>query len=79
LESQSWAPVAALDITVRDGVVEHWGVITDERARQALIVAAENMPGVKAVQDRLAWIDTTTGMLFESPAQEQIPNAKSSA
>jgi hypothetical protein len=30
----------------------------DERERQAIIVAAENAPGVKAVDDHLAWIDT---------------------
>lgn len=34
------------------------GSITDERERQAIIVAAENAPGVKAVDDHLAWIDT---------------------
>jgi CBS domain-containing protein len=79
LKSQPWAPVAMLDITVRDGVVELWGAITDERERQALIVAAENFPGVKTVQDHLAWIDTTTGMLFEAPAQEQAPSTKASA
>lgn len=77
LEKQPWAPVGALDITVRDGMVELWGAITDERERQALIVAAENIPGVKGVKDHLAWIDTTTGMLFEAPA-EQASNAKSS-
>jgi hypothetical protein len=59
-------------------VVELWGTITDERERQALIVAAENVPGVKAVRDHLAWIDTTTGMLFEAPAEE-TQKARSSA
>jgi osmotically-inducible protein OsmY len=54
---------------VRDGVVELWGAITDERERQALIVAAENVPGVKAVRDHLAWIDMMTGMLVEAPAE----------
>jgi CBS domain-containing protein len=66
LDKQPWAPVGALDIIVRDGVVELWGAITDERERQALIVAAENVPGVKGVRDHLAWIDTTTGMLLEA-------------
>jgi CBS domain-containing protein len=78
LSGRQWAPVGALDITVHDGVVELWGTITDERERQALIVAAENVPGVKTVRDHLAWIDTTTGMLFEAPTQEHAPNAKAS-
>jgi CBS domain-containing protein len=73
LAQQSWAPVGALDIIVRDGVVELWGAITEERERQALIVAAENVPGVKAVRDHLAWIDTTTGMLFEPPGDAGAP------
>jgi CBS domain-containing protein len=78
LNSQLWAPVGTLDITVRDGVVDLWGAITDERERQALIVAAENVPGVKMVRDHLAWIDTTTGMMFEAPA-EQTTTTKSSS
>jgi CBS-domain-containing membrane protein len=65
LEQQSWAPNGTLEVVVRDGVVDLWGTITDERTRQALIVAAENVPGVKRVKDHVAWIDPTTGMLFQ--------------
>jgi hypothetical protein len=42
---------------VRDGVVELWGVITHERARQALIVAAEipaGLPCLDRYDDRNA-------------------------
>ena len=49
---------------VKDGIVELWGTITDERERQAMMVAAENMPGVKAVRDRLVWIEPTTVWSF---------------
>ena len=75
LSHEKWAPVGALDITVRNGVVDLWGSITDERERQALIVAAENVPGVKAVKDHLAWIDTTTGMSFLFPEEQPEPAA----
>jgi CBS domain-containing protein len=61
---QRWAP--HVNVVVRDGVVGLWGVITDERERQAFIVAAENVPGVKAVHDHLAWVDPTSGMIFLS-------------
>src|SRR5499433_4036020 len=61
---QSWAP--HVNVVVRDGVVGLWGVITDERERQAFIVAAENVPGVKAVHDHLAWIEPTSGMVVLS-------------
>jgi CBS domain-containing protein len=64
LGKEKWAPVAAIDIIVRNGVVELWGTITDERERRALIVAAENVPGVKAVRDHLAWVDPMSGMVF---------------
>jgi osmotically-inducible protein OsmY len=50
---------------VHDGVVELWGVIVDERQREALKVAAENVPGVKAVKDHLVWIEPTTGLTIE--------------
>jgi CBS domain-containing protein len=52
-----WAPRALLNVVVNDGIVELWGSILDERQRQALIIVAENAPGVKAVHDRLAWLD----------------------
>jgi predicted transcriptional regulator len=67
LQKQKWAPMGSVDIIVRDGVVDLWGTITDERERQALIVAAENIPGVKAVKDHLTWLDTISGMTFLAP------------
>ena len=76
LASQSWAPVALVDVLVRDGVVELWGMITDERERKAIVVAAENAPGVKAVNDHLAWVDAISGMVLypssEEPAQMKV-------
>ena len=53
-----------LGITVRDGIVHLSGMITDERFRQAAIVAAENVSGVKLVHDRLFLFDTTSGLSF---------------
>jgi hypothetical protein len=37
----------------------------DERQRQALKVAAENIPGVKSVKDHLVWIEPTSGVIIE--------------
>ena len=70
LGREKWAPIALINPIVRDGVVELWGTITDERERQALIVAAENVPGVKGVRDHLAWVEPTTGMVYQ-PEQDQ--------
>jgi hypothetical protein len=51
LATQPWTPVTPIDVTVRDGVVHLAGVVTDERQREALRVAAENIPGVRKVED----------------------------
>lgn len=57
LQKQSWAPFALVDVTVKNGVLTCSGCITDERQRQAVIVAAENIPGVQAVEDHLVFAD----------------------
>jgi CBS domain-containing protein len=77
LAKQSWAPVALINPIVRNGVVELWGTITDERERRALIVAAQNVPGVKDVRDHLAWVDATSGMVVY-PAEEASRGATAS-
>lgn len=69
LKAQPWAPLSAAHITVRNGVVQLSGVITDERQRQALRVAAENIPGVKNVEDNLVWVEPVSGIYVEAPAQ----------
>ncbi len=65
IKNEQWAPSSMVNVVVRDGEVELWGVIIDERQRQALKVAAENIPGVKAVHDHLAWVEPTSGMTIE--------------
>jgi len=65
LQKQPWAPLASIDITVRDGVVTLSGSILDDRQRKALRVAAENIPGVKKVEDHLVWIEPMSGMVIE--------------
>ena len=70
LGRQSWAPAALINAIVKQGVVELWGTITDERERQASIVAAENVPGVKGVRDHLVWIEPNTGTAIYSPSDE---------
>jgi len=52
IEATEWLP-SRFTVIVRDGIVHLGGIITDERCRQAAIVAAENVPGVKQVQDEL--------------------------
>ena len=70
IQKEQWAPVATINVVVHDGVVELWGVIIDERQRTALKVAAENIPGVKAVKDHLVWVEPTSGVTIE-PAERR--------
>jgi CBS domain-containing protein len=65
MDKQEWAPAATTNVVVHDGVVELWGLIVDERQREALKVAAENIPGVKAVKDHLVWIEPSSGVVIE--------------
>jgi hypothetical protein len=46
------------------------GIITDERFRQAMTVAAENVWGVKLVHDHLYLFDALSGLSFRSPEHE---------
>jgi CBS domain-containing protein len=54
LKEQLWAHTGQLNVTVTDGVVSLWGITSSETERQAIRVAAEATPGVKAVNDYLA-------------------------
>ncbi|MBV8336422.1 MAG: CBS domain-containing protein [Alphaproteobacteria bacterium] len=65
-----WAP-HGLTVDVVNGVVALDGVILDERKRSALRVAAENVPGVKAVADRTVWVEPHSGMAFEAPSGKE--------
>jgi CBS domain-containing protein len=44
---------ALVNAIVRDGVVQLWGVLSSAAQREAAEVAAENTPGVKAVENHL--------------------------
>lgn len=74
LQKADWAP-AGLNVIVRDGIVHLSGVITDERSREATIVAAENVEGVRKVHDHLCWVDPMSGMYLNSPEDEKMARA----
>jgi CBS domain-containing protein len=67
----SWAPRDGLTISVSDGVVGLDGVILEEKERDALRVAAENVPGVRAVEDRLVWVEPVSGTIIDAPQQRR--------
>jgi CBS domain-containing protein len=56
LEHQAWWRPGESSAYVRDGVVHYLGSIVSDDERRAARVAAENVPGVREVQDRrLRW------------------------
>ena len=67
IDRQPWGPRGSVDVIVTNGVVVLKGMIPDERERAALCVAAENVPGVKAVHDRLVWVDSVSGIVVPRP------------
>jgi CBS domain-containing protein len=66
INGTDWRPIG-LQVTVRNGVVHLHGIIVNESSRQATIVAAENVAGVKEVHDHLCFVDTYSGFYVESP------------
>jgi len=74
IEKADWTPFG-LGIIVRDGNVHLSGIITNERSRQAAIVAAENVSGVKKVHDHLCWVEPMSGMYLNSQEDDALLKA----
>ncbi|WP_168880174.1 CBS domain-containing protein [Rhizobium sp. P28RR-XV] len=62
LATQDWSRGGSIRVKVIDGVAELSGNIMDERERRAAKVAAENIPGVRAVFDNLIYVDPYIGV-----------------
>lgn len=78
LARQPWAPIALIDIVVKDGVVELWGSITEAKQGEALKVCAESIPGVKSVVSHLTWIEPMSGLVISEadPPENGAPDAR---
>jgi len=74
LEKNDWCPIG-LSVIVKDGIVHLSGVISEERSRQAAVVAAENVSGVKKVHDHLCWVDAMSGIYLNSPEDDGLARA----
>ena len=73
LAKAAWVPRDGLSISVKDGVVDLNGVILEEKEREALRVVAENVPGVRAVEDHLVWIEPVSGTVIDPPQGQRPP------
>jgi CBS domain-containing protein len=61
IAKQPWARRASIEVHVVRGEVELRGTVTEERARAALQIIAENVAGVRRVRHRLVWSDGSSG------------------
>lgn len=75
LKRQPWGSAPLIDVNVKDGTVKLTGAIMDERERSAIVVAAENVPGVRAIEDHMAFVEPMSGMVFLSPEDERQAKA----
>ena len=66
LKTHPWAPL--IEVFVENGKVKLVGTIFDDRQRDAVRVAAANIPGVKSIEDQLTFIEPTSGMVIEPRA-----------
>jgi CBS domain-containing protein len=62
LRKQEWAKAAESNVVVSDGVVHFWGTVGSEEERKALRAVAENIPGVRSIEDH-----TISGPRYLSP------------
>jgi CBS domain-containing protein len=75
IEKFDWTPFG-LGVIVVNGVVHLSGVITNEKSREAAIVAAENVSGVTRVHDHLCWVEPMSGMYLNSPEDDNLLKAQ---
>ena len=73
LGKQPWLP--EFNVTVRDGTVDLWGAVFALHEREAAIVAAENISGVKKVRSHFAWVDPHSGMVIQYPDENDANRA----
>ncbi|MCW5745531.1 MAG: CBS domain-containing protein [Alphaproteobacteria bacterium] len=53
LEGEPWSSFGVANVIVQDGVVQIWGFAENQQHSDACRIAAENVPGVKSVENHL--------------------------
>jgi CBS-domain-containing membrane protein len=60
VRGQSWSLAHRADVVVSDGVVHLWGMVPSDMVRRAYLVAAEKVPGVRAVKNHMHVVSVPT-------------------
>ncbi|HVY41993.1 MAG TPA: BON domain-containing protein, partial [Hyphomicrobiaceae bacterium] len=53
IKAQPWLKSAFVNLAVKDGVVELYGMVDSDDQRRALKVLVERVPGVRSVDERV--------------------------
>ena len=53
LESNGWTRPNEINVIVTDGVIHMWGIVESDEIRDAVRVAAENVPGARGVESHV--------------------------
>lgn len=61
LQNQSWAAGATVNVIVKDGVAHIWGMVHTDAERRALGTAAERVPGVRRVENKVSLLPASYG------------------
>jgi CBS domain-containing protein len=75
LDREEWWPRATINVGVENGIVELTGCVTDDRERTALVILAENVPGVAKVVDHISWVEPLSGILTDITSSDRPNNA----
>ncbi len=62
VSKEGWTSAWPINIVVSAGVVHLWGFVQSEAVRNAYRVAAENVPGVKAVKNHMRTVPPSVNM-----------------
>lgn len=77
LEKAGWTATNFLNVIVKDGVVHLSGLVANPHEADALRVASENVPGVRAVHTQFDWCDMMTGTVIDMPEEQTgVPENK---
>ena len=65
LDRLPWAK--RIKVNIRNGVVQLFGTLSDQRERRGVRVAVENVRGVTRIEDHMVLVELLVGNLFENP------------
>jgi CBS domain-containing protein len=64
IRRQPWANLSDMGIRVTNGVVRFGGIVSTDAQHKALVLLAQNIPGVKAVEDEIAVMPPAASLAY---------------